>query len=96
MPEKRSEHRQKTVTYGDIISESGLVMSCAIRDISRRGARLTVSTPYWVSDRFNLRIPSRNLTAKAQVRWRKRTEIGVLFIEIALLSVDPGSSLAVA
>jgi uncharacterized protein YcfJ len=26
----------------------------------------------------------------------KKTEIGVLFIEIALLSVDPGSSLAVA
>jgi hypothetical protein len=96
MREKRSESRQKTVTYGEIVSESGLVMSCAIRDISRRGARLTVSTPYWVSDKFNLRIQSRNLAAKAQVRWRKRTEIGVLFTQVASLTVDPGSSLKVA
>src|SRR3954462_6090684 len=38
--------RQRIVLQGEIISGNGLRMSCAIRDISDRGARVSVVTPF--------------------------------------------------
>ena len=54
MQDKRSEPRQRIVLQGEIISGNGLRMSCAIRDISDRGARVSVVTPFHVTDRLTL------------------------------------------
>ena len=60
MQDKRSEPRQRIVLQGEIISGNGLRMSCAIRDISDRGARVSVVTPFHVTDLLTLLIPARH------------------------------------
>ena len=89
MDDKRSEPRHRVVLQGEIISGNGLTMNCAIRDISRRGARISVVTPFHVTDRLGLRIPTRNLVATARVQWRKGTHLGVVFISVAELTSGP-------
>jgi hypothetical protein len=85
MQDKRSEPRQRTVMQGEIVSGNGLTMNCAVRDISKRGARVSLITPFHVTDRLVLRIPSRRMLVTARVRWRKGGHIGLVFTSVAEL-----------
>ncbi|MFL5119996.1 MAG: PilZ domain-containing protein [Microvirga sp.] len=96
MQDKRSEPRQRIVLQGEIISGNGLRMSCAIRDISDRGARVSVVTPFHVTDRLALLIPARHKLAMARVRWRKGTHLGLAFISVAEITPDSAAQDLVA
>ncbi|KAA2241101.1 PilZ domain-containing protein [Salinarimonas soli] len=79
MTDLRRRPRQKTLLRGEITTLTGMVMSCAIRDLSEGGARLTFGDATWVPDRFKLAIFGREWTANAEVRWRKDNQVGVEF-----------------
>jgi hypothetical protein len=96
MQDKRSEPRQRIVLQGEIISGNGLRMNCAIRDISDRGARVSVVTPFHVTDRLALLIPARHKLAMARVRWRKGTHLGLAFISVAEITPDSAAQDLVA
>ena len=95
MQDKRSEPRQRIVLQGEIIS-GGLRMSCAIRDISDRGARVSVVTPFHVTDCLTLLIPARHKLAVARVRWRKGTHLGLAFTSVAEITPDSAAQNQVA
>jgi hypothetical protein len=79
MTEQRRRPRQKTLLRGEIMTTSGMAMSCAVRDLSEGGARLSFGDATWVPDRFKLTVFGRDWTANAEVRWRKDNQVGVEF-----------------
>ncbi len=79
MTEQRRRTRQKTLLRGEISTTTGMVMSCAVRDLSEGGARLSFGDATWVPDRFKLTIHGRDWTANAEVRWRREHHVGVEF-----------------
>ncbi len=80
MDERRESHRQKTFLAGKIIfGANRFEMDCSVRDLSGGGARLSFADPLAVPDAFDLHLASRGTVFRAEVRWRKGRQIGVLF-----------------
>ena len=55
------------------------VMSCLVRDFSDEGARIIFSETVTIPDVVNLHLPTKNITLKAKVTWRRGDEIGLGF-----------------
>lgn len=79
MDEKRKSVRQRTLLYGEIVCTGGLVLSCAVRDISEGGAKLVFGNPFGVPDRFELHIAAKHQVMHCEVRWRRGNQVGVQF-----------------
>jgi hypothetical protein len=80
MPERRSHNRVRSLLGARIVFNNRLSsLDCLIRNLSDTGARLIVSDAVSVPDEFELYLPQRNRTYRAQVRWRTATEFGVHF-----------------
>jgi hypothetical protein len=80
MDERRESRRQKTLLAGKIIfGANRFAMDCSIRDLSAGGARLSFADPLGIPDEFELQLPSRGTVFRAEVRWRRRREVGVKF-----------------
>ena len=96
MTDLRRRPRQKTLLRGEITAMNGMVMSCAVRDLSEGGARLTFGDATWVPDRFKLAVFGRDWTANAEVRWRKDNQIGVEFrsLRVHRGSAEPAQGVA--
>ena len=54
-------------------------LPCAVRDLSERGAKLTVSGSIGVPDTFELYVELDGLWAECEVVWRRADVIGVAF-----------------
>lgn len=76
---QRSETRQTVQIRAQIVSETG-TMDCLIKDKSKRGARLKVDNIMAVPPQFDLTWLGTQ-RRPVQVRWRRRGEIGVAFVE---------------
>jgi len=71
---------ERTVTLAPArITRAGLEIDCTVRDISSKGARLRVPDARAVPEQFELLLNRTGERRVAEVRWRRRTEIGVLF-----------------
>jgi hypothetical protein len=79
MSDNRREPRQKTLLQAQITTAEGFVMSCSVRDLSERGARLSFGNAFWVPEQFKLHILAREWVAQVEVRWRKGNQVGVQF-----------------
>lgn len=62
------------------IEASGQIIACTLRDIHKRGARLSVVQPHGIPDNFVLKSRSENIESRAMVAWRRGNELGVKFV----------------
>lgn len=82
MFENRKEDRHGTSVPGKVAFERGSQLrDCAIRDISKEGARLSFANPRGLPEDFELLIPATGEIYQAVVRWRRGREVGVYFVE---------------
>lgn len=82
MDERRASPRQKSLLKGRIYFNNRMSsIDCVIRDISAEGARLQFSSTVATPEVVELYIPNKDQTLRAQVRWRKTDELGVVFAD---------------
>lgn len=82
MDEKRSTARVRSFLKGRILFNNHMSsMDCLIRNISATGAKLEIGVAVAIPDVFELFIPQRGDTLRAQLRWRRGEEVGVTFSE---------------
>ncbi len=81
MSERRSSQRTKSFLRGVVyVSRKRGALSCLIRDLSDKGARIIFSDQVTLPDVFELYIPQRDRNIRARVQWRRNDEIGIAFI----------------
>ncbi|MBO1022461.1 PilZ domain-containing protein [Methylobacterium sp. SD274] len=82
MSDNRKEARQRTFLKGRIIFNNGASsMDCLVRDMSATGARLALTETATLPEMFDLFIPQKERTYKANLRWRRADGIGVAFAD---------------
>jgi uncharacterized small protein (DUF1192 family) len=82
MGERRNARRSKSFLQGFVyVSRKRGALSCLIRDLSDKGARIIFSDTVTLPDMVELYIPQREQTLRAKVQWRRNDEIGLAFIE---------------
>jgi hypothetical protein len=80
--ERRELARQKSFLRGYVyFNNRRTSVECHIRDLSKEGARILISTSVNIPDTVELYIPQRDQTVRAYVRWRRSEEIGLSFSE---------------
>jgi len=81
MGERRTSRRTKSFLRGIVyVSRKRGALSCLIRDLSDKGARIIFSDTVTLPDVFELYIPQRDRNFRAKVRWRHGEEIGLAFV----------------
>jgi uncharacterized small protein (DUF1192 family) len=81
MGERRNSRRTKSFLRGFVyVSRKRGALSCLIRDMSEKGARIIFSDTVTLPDVFDLYIPQRDHNIRARVQWRRNDEIGVAFV----------------
>jgi hypothetical protein len=78
MDEKRSVQRHRLLKPGTIEFGGGAV-TCMVRNMSKTGAALDVTSPAGVPEHFTLVFDSEGLHLPCHVVWRKQRRIGVAF-----------------
>lgn len=80
MGERRASPRQRRLNGAKIVfNNNSSVIDCIVRDLSPQGARLLVSSPVGIPDRFDLRIDRNGACHPSKVTWRTKDQIGVSF-----------------
>jgi hypothetical protein len=80
MGERRASPRQRRLNGAKIVfNNNSSVIDCIVRDLSSQGARLLVTSPVGIPDRFDLRIDRNGACHPSQVTWRANDQIGVSF-----------------
>lgn len=78
--EKRTVDRVKVLKSGSIVSMNyGKVMSCTVRNLSAKGAKVVYKGHSAVPDEFQLLLKSDQSIRDVRVTWRKGVGIGVEF-----------------
>jgi PilZ domain len=89
MGERRNSRRSKSFLRGFVyVSRKRGALSCLVRDMSDKGARIIFSDQVTLPDMVELYIPQREQTLRAKVSWRKNDEIGLAFTEIEQAPAD--------
>ncbi|MGE0231217.1 MAG: PilZ domain-containing protein [Flavobacteriaceae bacterium] len=78
MEERRSVPRHRVLKGAHITFNNGAVISCTVRDISERGARLKVASVIGIPEHFTL-VTDDNGRHPCTVIHRHEKEIGVRF-----------------
>jgi hypothetical protein len=82
MSERRNSRRSKSFLRGFVyVSRKRGALSCLIRDLSEKGARIIFSDEVTLPSVVDLYIPQREQTLRARVQWRRNDEIGLAFVE---------------
>ncbi len=77
----RGERRQRVLKRGQIVlPERRAVIDCTIRDVSSKGARLSVEHYFAPLDEFDLRFLATGTNRPAKTRWQIGGNVGVEFI----------------
>lgn len=80
---KRRESRVELAKAASIcVIDTGQTISCTLRDIHTRGARISVMSHGGIPDEFILKSRQADLETRARVAWRRGNELGVRFIKI--------------
>jgi len=83
LEQRRAIPRSRTLLEGHIIYNNRLSrMECTVRDLSESGARLVFAQPVKVPVEFELQIPKRKLSRRAQVIWYDGQHHGVMFLDM--------------
>jgi hypothetical protein len=79
--ERREEPRLRSIIAGRLMFNNGNTsVDCTVRNLTRAGAKLTVSAAVTVPDLFDLFIPQKGVTRRAKTRWRRGEELGITFL----------------
>ncbi|HVL74097.1 MAG TPA: PilZ domain-containing protein [Beijerinckiaceae bacterium] len=79
--DRRREPRLRSIIAGRLTFNNGNAsVDCTVRNLTATGAKLTVSAAVTVPDAFDLLIPQKGVTRRAQARWRRGDELGVTFL----------------
>jgi hypothetical protein len=80
MGERRDTGRRKSFLRGLVYFDNKHgALSCLVRDLSDKGARIIFSENVTVPETFDLHILQKNQTLRAKVTWRRGDEIGLGF-----------------
>jgi hypothetical protein len=80
MGERRHAGRRKSFLRGLVYFDNKHgALSCLVRDLSDKGARIIFSENVTVPETFDLHILQKNQTLRAKVTWRRGDEIGLGF-----------------
>ena len=79
MLKEREAERKKSLLQARICVNNSSTFDCLVRDISITGARLQFASPHVLPEAFDLEIPSRALTLRCQLQWRRGDALGVRF-----------------
>jgi hypothetical protein len=80
MSERRQAGRRKSFLRGLVYFDNKHgALSCLVRDLSDKGARIIFSENVTVPETFDLHILQKNQTLRARVTWRRGDEIGLDF-----------------
>jgi hypothetical protein len=92
MEERRALPRQKSFLKGTIyFNNRRSTLDCMIRDITAHGARLQTATTATIPEAIELYIPNKDQTLRAQVKWRKGDEMGVMFLGVEQAADQPAA-----
>jgi hypothetical protein len=76
--ERRDSPRQKSFLQGRVIfNQRRSSIDCVVRELSDNGARLKFATPPAVPEVFELHVPNKDETFRAQIVWHDGTDMGV-------------------
>lgn len=80
--ERRDDVRLRSLIAATIVYNNGQsTLACVIRNMSETGAKLSVPAGVALPDRFDLTVPQKNKTYRAQIAWQRGEEVGVRFEE---------------
>ena len=77
--QKRLHERASAFTPA-VITGNGQSIDCCVRDLSVAGAKLRVADATSIPQEFQLLLKGATQTRRAKVRWRRRGEVGVVFV----------------
>lgn len=77
---KRLHERASTLKPA-LVTGNGLSVACCVRDLSPGGAKLRVADPGMIPDEFQLLLKDTRQARRAKVRWRRKAEVGVAFLD---------------
>lgn len=80
MEEKRRAPRHRVLKAGTISFGAATGIDCVVRNISDKGALLSVESSVGIPNRFTLVIRADSLKRDAMVKWRHARSIGVEFV----------------
>jgi hypothetical protein len=76
----RGDHRQRTLKAARVLlSDDFSTIDCAIRDISKGGARLVFGDAFSLPQEFRLLLVSSNTIVPAKLLWQRAKQAGVAF-----------------
>ncbi|MEL6948246.1 MAG: PilZ domain-containing protein [Pseudomonadota bacterium] len=78
--QRREPRESITKSASILVEETGQVISCTLRDINTRGARMSVASHAGIPDTFILKCRQAELNTRARVAWRRGYELGVSFM----------------
>lgn len=78
--EERRKHQRIEVSEPAMVSASGSVMSCVVRNISPDGAAIDVENPAFVPAQFRLVMEGGATVHDCRVAWIQDKRIGVTFV----------------
>ena len=78
MEEHRATQRRRTLKAATITFGGGAI-DCAVRNLSKTGAALDVTSPVGIPDRFTLVVDTDRSKLPCCIVWRKEKRIGVRF-----------------
>jgi PilZ domain len=80
MPERRHSQRARTLRAGKIVfNNKSSVIDCMVRNLSRNGACLLVSSVIGVPSTFDLLIEGDGIGRPCKMVWNNQNRIGVEF-----------------
>lgn len=78
MEDKRATRRHRVLKAGTIEFNGG-GLSCTVRNLSKAGATLDVTSPVGIPERFTLVLSADRQHMPCHVVWRKEKRIGIAF-----------------
>ena len=75
----RAAPRRKTLKSGRVVINGRSTIDCTVRNLSRSGAKLEVTSVVGIPDAFQLQVDGQTQTCR--VVWRRLKELGVEFVK---------------
>lgn len=79
MVERRACPRQRVFKRGSIVIAGGGGFDCTVRNLSESGARIDLTDPFKLPDRFILVIESDNTMHRCRPVWSGASRLGIAF-----------------
>jgi hypothetical protein len=81
MPQSRKIERSRAILGATVVfNNRNSTIDCQIRNISRAGAKLSLSDTVSLPDEFDVEVPQKGKTYRARLCWRDAESAGIEFI----------------